>query len=389
MRIRVNRTCSTLCVAGALLLGPSVHAQVEAPSKPSAAKPAQPSASPEVTLPMRLVDGVPVVHATINGKGPYRLAIDTTADEVQLDGGLLVGLGAQLKTLTRQSDSPDGRSYTVITGAVDFIALGDVTFRNITAVAHSATGGSAEDRPYDGVVGLALFRDHLLTIDYKRDLVIISRGELPEANGKEVLAYKDMGGHVVIPANFDGVGVGLTFASSAPDAFVLADSLKEKIPLAPGATVHERRDPRLAGPVLLGQYEILRGPVRFSGVDSAVGFEILKRFAVTIDQKNHRVRFARTSKERIAFHRPGPKFGLTVAKSGASLTVVHVAPGSPAARSGIAVDDVLQYINGFPVRRFDIASFEELMTTAERIDFKVKRGRFDLFVVMVAERQPD
>ena len=75
------------------------------------------------------------------------------------------------------------------TVAVESIKLGTVEFRNVTALARERrTGPNAPE--VSGILGFPLFADFLLTLDYPGKQVRLARGELPQANGANILSFE-------------------------------------------------------------------------------------------------------------------------------------------------------------------------------------------------------
>ena len=81
---------------------------------------------------------------------------------------------------------------------------------------------------------------------------------------------------------------------------------------------------------------------------TVIGSRILENFAVTLDQKNSRVRFARKDTSPIV---PPPYrlVGFRLQREEEGFVVWGVMPGSPAQRAGIKNGDIVVTINDKPV----------------------------------------
>ena len=107
---------------------------------------------------------------------------------------------------------------------------------------------------------------------------------------------------------------------------------------------------------------------------SAIGGGALKNFAVTFDQTNDRVMFFRTGIEPIVA--PARRSaGVSFNKTPAYWRVAGVVPKSPAETAGVQLGDLVTRINGEPVARWDLARYEQLVTTATEITFTFLNGK--------------
>ena len=146
-------------------------------------------------VPFALDRGMPTVEVRVDGKGPYRFAIDTDIATAMLVDPSVATL---LSLRHRGTLGTGSKSREVV--RVDSLALGKVNFNGIDAVVDNV-------RSYhvDGVIGYATFRDVLVTVDYPNSEIRLTRGELPHPDGKSVFALKVFNGVPVAVLN-DGSG---------------------------------------------------------------------------------------------------------------------------------------------------------------------------------------
>ncbi|HEY5807819.1 MAG TPA: aspartyl protease family protein [Povalibacter sp.] len=175
-----------------------------------------PSATPAVTQPEHLfasptrADRIGRVMAPvmINGRGPFRMIVDTGANQSVLTYSAAAMLG-----LTPAADA--GVKLTGVTGSqmvptitVDTFETGSVSQRNLrVAVMHSVSGGA------EGILGMQGFAGKRITVDFVNDRIRIadSRGQRAARNfaaipvtirfGRLLLAEGRVGGvrvHAVI-----------------------------------------------------------------------------------------------------------------------------------------------------------------------------------------------
>ena len=278
-------------------------------------------ASVELDVPVEVAmlagEGV-VVEVRLDGKGPYRFALDTGA----AGGGRMSRALAESLALPvigeMMAGDPSGKSReTVRIVEAGTLALGGATFHQVRLMVRDlparprrpnaeAAAANAPSAPseIDGVLGFGLFQDHLLTLDYPG-----RRRGGRRAGGRrwpgEVVDYRDPFG---IPQVRLGIG-DLEFDADVDSGnmngeVALPVAALERVPLAAEARVVGR------GRTGFTEFEILQAPLRGSlrvgghavegpRIDFVpfphgnLGHAFLSRFVITIDQKNKRLRLRR------------------------------------------------------------------------------------------------
>jgi Aspartyl protease len=269
------------------------------------------------TVPMTFQGPVPVVEAMINGKGPFRFTIDTGAQmKAVVDTSLITQLKLQPNGKIRGGD-PSGRNARVFeTVLLDSLSLGQVEFRNVTVLSQEPRLGSNAPR-VDGVLGFSLFSEYLLTLDYPRKELRLSRGELAAANGADILPFENP--HLIPVVE---VSIGQSKMKAHIDSgnmvggFILPTALVERLALASqpitvgrARTVSnevEIKEARLRDIIKLGSLEFRQPIITFPSLADEVniGLKTLRDFTVTFDQKNKRVKFERQLPKPTALVRP-------------------------------------------------------------------------------------
>jgi hypothetical protein len=280
---------------------------------------------------------LPVVEAMVNGRGPFRLAIETGAGFIALSPGVAERMG--LKSTGRTADMPAFEA--------DSISLGSASFHGVK-LAELPRGPTG----VDGLLGLPFFHDVLLTIDYGARRLRVSRDSLPAANGEDILQLTRTGPFWGIPADFAGqhlVGVldtrGTGRTSVIPD---VAKTLRFTGPLevvgrAGGAAIPETevKGGTLDGDMRIGRYVFPKPfltvrplPAGFP-TGPIIGDVVLRNFVVTLDQQHARLRLAKT--------------GSTTIDLGTPARTTTTAPAPVPAQTGLA-----QYLGRFGERTFAI-----------------------------------
>ncbi len=137
----------------------------------------------ETTIPFVVMEPLPVVEAELNGQKRYFL-IDTGADDTYLNESVANEFG--LKTVaTKSAPYAGGVEVTTNYGIADSLRLGGVTVGdipvNIANMDHLANI-AGEEYPISGVIGIGVFKQFLITMDYLNGTLILKpRGTHLEA----------------------------------------------------------------------------------------------------------------------------------------------------------------------------------------------------------------
>ncbi|UCC29822.1 MAG: aspartyl protease family protein [Phycisphaerales bacterium] len=346
--------------------------------------------SPVVEARLDLGSGQPVVEVTINGKGSFKLVLDTGAKATKLDDDVVKSLGLRLVRKTEIHEAPGATPTVFEVVGIDSLTLGGAVFRDFEATVLDYDEIFGGKRRYDGVLGYPVFADCLLTLDYPREHVVLKQGELPAADGREILSYEERDGLAGIPVVISRIPVKIIVDSGMAGAIALAERLEDGVTLAlqPAkrsdiASQLNIREARLSGTLRLGRHRLIEPPVYFFGTGSAVGHKVLRNFVVTLDQKNGRVRLARQGSDPIIFGLK-PKFGLTIGRRRGGLVITYIVPGSRADEI-LRVGDGVLSIEGRRASEFDEHSLATLFAESDVIAMQIDRGGRTLLLTLKAE----
>ncbi|UCE60770.1 MAG: retropepsin-like domain-containing protein [Phycisphaerales bacterium] len=263
-----------------------------------------------VSVPMLSWGGRPVVEARVNGKGPFKLILDTgTSFPLVLDDALVNTLELPVTATTRPRD--EAEELDVVD--VDTLAIGEAEFSSIQGIRSSRAGcASMIGEGIQGILGLPLFKDCLLTLDFPKRRVRLESGGLPEPDGEtiEYSADKEDDYGVTLTLSVGGVPVKTHIDTGSPALVTFLNKFQKKLPLKGKPHVvgvartpqgeAEVRSAVLDGIIKLGKHEWVNPRIDFADLGPMldydagnIGSRLLKDFAVTVDQKNHRVRFRR------------------------------------------------------------------------------------------------
>jgi hypothetical protein len=278
------------------------------------------SARVEVTLDTTYA--VPIVTTvTINGRGPYRFALDTGCGAVFISQALARELelpavpgGAEVVASTGDRLPPRRKVRVASLGIGGAGGGGGATaeFRDFAAVVDPLT--PAAEARIDGFLGLSAFRDCVLTLDIGRNRAAVSSRRLdPASPGAIPLAIRDtvpVVPVIVRPGSADETRLELVLDSGGEDALCLPRRFY------PDGLALEPTGQKALVWSLAGQREellyrspstFLVGPLRFDGVgdisrtdgDGFVGTGLLRQMVVSIDQRADVVKMTRPSGKKM------------------------------------------------------------------------------------------
>lgn len=268
--------------------------------------------APDVVVPMELVGRKPVVEVKINGQGPFKFFLDTGAGATVLDQALVDELKLTVTGTTKIGDPADPEGITAKQNQIDKFEVGGATFSNFVALSWDRAGLYKPGSPR-GVLGMPLFRQLLLTVDYPANRVVIARGTLSKADGPDIIDYHlGEAGLFSVPLKVAGQDVWATLDTGSPSYLGFPTEFQTKLPLVEkpvevgrGRTVGGEAivyGAKLKGSIVLGRntfddpqvtfFDRLRHP--------NLGYGFIHDFAITIDQVNKRMRWARSAAPNLA-----------------------------------------------------------------------------------------
>jgi CubicO group peptidase (beta-lactamase class C family)/predicted aspartyl protease len=280
--------------------------------------------------PMHRIHRIPAVDVSIGGSKPYRFVVDWGAN-------LLAISPAVAKELAL---APLGRDVMGNqTVRIDALQVGGVRFRGLVAAVVPFFEGKEEQ----GVLGLNVMRELLVTLDYPGAQIRFERGALPAEDGRGILSYRPSeGGGPIIPITVAGRADSAQLDTGASRWLLLPESAKTTrswksgpapagIGIGPQAGARRMEEARLDGALSIGQFTVADPIVTFRPADrpqALLGSATLENFAVTLDQSNHRVRFQRAAAGPIAV--PEAPWERPATASAGARAPGHGSPEAPA-----------------------------------------------------------
>lgn len=251
----------------------------------------------EASVPMKSFEGRPLVDVMVNGKGPFPFVIDTAASHGRIGMKMAKELGLEPVGEAR-ARSGVGEAVVLKLYNLASLRLGGLEIQNLAAAGWDPPND--DFRP--AVLPVTVFADLLLTLDFPAEKVIVRRGELPAADSQSIFTYK--GRLQSIPVTIGGVAATMHPDSGASGGIAVPKSMAASLsldgppkPKGKGRTINaefEVLEAQLHGKVQWGRFSVDNPDLRFiDGLrEPLLGTEVLRHYALTLDQKNSRIRFA-------------------------------------------------------------------------------------------------
>jgi predicted aspartyl protease len=249
----------------------------------------------------------------LNGGGPWRLAVDTAmGGTVLLRRELAASMGLPVIGKAMVGDSSGTGLKPADLVQIDEMVIGGLTVRKIVGIGFAADDAHLSEVPDDlhGILGNQIYADLLTTLDYPGRRLVFRQGTL-DAKQAGTVPYEDKGkvmavdlriAESTLPVIVDSGHRGtITLSRSLARELPLKDTLRDVDSMSTVTTTYQRQAARLDGEAVLGDTRLVSPEIVFADehTPQLIGFGVLEHFAVTIDQKTRRIRFARPSEHPI------------------------------------------------------------------------------------------
>jgi Aspartyl protease/PDZ domain len=344
-------------------------------------------------LPTRRCDDAFLVQATINGTGPFLLLLDTGAATTVVTPAVARALPGSVGHTLQFAEGATGKTQTIHQRVrIDTLEAGEMRLKEFDALVIDLQGlDTSVGGTLDGVLGYPAFHDLLLTIDYPRGVVRVSREQLSEPDSRtlrlssrrEPIVPVRLGDKAIEAELDSGSGGELTLQSKVKLEYVTPPRAAGSSLALGGAEV--RRVGRAAVDAELAGVQIDHPLIESGAVINLVGTEILRHFVVRFDQRSGLVRLEHMGEGPIEFP---SVYGIGIASSPENgvTKVIEVFDESPAQRAGVQVGDLIQAINGVAV--LDLIcdrAMRRLYSREGPMRLSVQRGEEHLEILCAAE----
>ena len=216
--------------------------------------------------------------------------------------------------------------------------------------------GRALGRDFDVFLPFDTFDNFLLTLDYGKREIRVSRGELPRPDGDLIYSSKgsDIRPWIKVEVGSRTRRLLIDSGSNGTISVKSHRSIRfagEAVPISLSQGMSDlelRHIGRYDGDMKIGPLSFPNPIVGITTDTELLGYDVLRHFVLTFDQKNRRVRMAPVS-DKPPVMEPRTGSGALMRPRDEGLEVAHVVAGSPAEESGIEVGDLVTQVDGTPV----------------------------------------
>ena len=273
----------------AITLGGCMHAGIDRPVTACSLK-ELPGHARLVHVPFEVVDGRVYVNANVNGKGPFRFAVDTGASG---DARVDMKLARDLKLpVSGEGTSSDGiQSAEVTKVLIESISLGGLSKRNLEVTARDYSARTSAD--FSGILARGFFADGLLVLDFpNKTLAFSNLRSIPE-DAKGAIKYQKP---FRIPVEVGKREVVGNLDTGADVSFVIPTSLYSRIQATPlieagraslTNTKIDMKSTKVLDPIRIGSETFVGAEARVidNFPELLVGSHILSKYIVLVDQR--------------------------------------------------------------------------------------------------------
>lgn len=364
--------------------------------------------------PWIIVDGV-----NVNDRGPFRFMFDTGGSGGgRVDVTLAEKLGL-VKVDEVQAGDGSGRPGPLLpVYELESLSFGPLNFKGVRVLSRDynpPAAVAARGGPIDGILGMQLFEQLLLTIDYPNSELRISRDGLPAPNGRDIFGYEKNTPIPQVEVGLDGSMFAAQLDTGAQGGVLIGGKEAEGLPwkgerrtIGQARTVSgpfEIQAGTLDGDLVIGGVRVANPELMiappFNGV--ILGAQFLNRFVISIDQYNGRVRLVdgetapaaqsgQRGTRRVADGNPPKRrygIGMAPPRGGEEyITVLMVTAGNVAAEAGVQVNDKITHVNGTLVSELSAIAFGAAMRGSPLTLVVDRDGKMLTFKLSLSDETP-
>jgi hypothetical protein len=350
--------------------------------------PEAPGVDQVMQLPSRLEGKFFVIETTIGGLGPFQMLFDTGASLTVLSpeiAGQLNHVGAldEVRKVPVNTSLDERTRFDLV--RIENLQLGGFHMPKASAiVADMHFVSTTAGRKIDGLIGMELFRNCQLIVDYPKGTLNVAPVDAAAPEGSLVMLSRFPRLTPEVSLNLGSAKVPVMIDTGASGGFNLPESkLKDRL-ASPSVGVgtqfsinriEEARAARLNESIFLGGV-LFEQPITFVSRSSGgiIGAEVLQHFVVGLNQARQQIWF-QPHGDRTVPRPPSIKdVGLDVAWDATAYRITRVASGSDAAQAGVRPGDRITKIGRRPASDWSDAQIRHMIMTLDTIVFEVTRG---------------
>jgi hypothetical protein len=343
------------------------------------------------------------VPVKVNGEGPFAFVLDTGASMSGLDSALAQRLGTKPKGKTDLQGNGEDRGRIEVTRIVTLSVGGTPIETGMVGIVPFAELETYEGRTVDGVLGLELFKQYLVEIDYERETLKLYESATYSHNGSGGVIPLRMfkGGLVLVRtkvdvSDHDQLETDLAIDSGTYSTLRLHRPFAEKHKMLESSrTIVHSSGFGLGGEFAealgrvqaleLGPFKLVspltafsqasRGQTSRKDLAGTIGGGILRRFTVIFDYSRQQMILEPNSHLHDPF--AGDMSGMILTTAPPQFTIItvrHVTENTPAAELGIREGDQIVTLDGQPVGAMGLEKIRQLFEHQAAYRLEITRG---------------
>lgn len=362
------------------------------------------------TVPFRLLNNHVYVQAMVNGRGPYTFIVDTGGHNL-LSPRVVREVGLKPVGAATTSGAGEGTETSGF-AQVDEIAIGPVRMRDQMGFTTEIYKPAIEGIPVDGMIGFELFRRLAVTIDYGQQTITFTDFAHfdPQGRGAPVpFVFYDhlplvQGKIDDLPARFD-IDTGSRVEVDITSPFVARKNLRARFAKGVSAVTgwgvggpsrsYVVRMPSLTlGSVKVdnptaGLSEARGGSISDPNYEGNIGSGFLKRFVTSFDYSKQ-IMYLKPIVPAPADAGRFDRSGMWINSGPDGYVVTDVSVGSPAAKAGVQVGDVITELDGKRVTPEGLSDARILLRSraaGEKVSLAIRRKDAPVTATLVLRDQ--
>jgi hypothetical protein len=145
------------------------------------------------SVPIRIVDGAPVVQVTLNGKGPYDFILDTGSNYSAVQPKILAQLSISLEDQV-VIDTATGGSIHERKTTVEIMSVGGLTVLQMNVYTLDPRVLSQNHQHISGILGESFLKHFDILLDHEKKILVLDRtSRLAESLAGEQLPFSRFG----------------------------------------------------------------------------------------------------------------------------------------------------------------------------------------------------
>ncbi len=336
------------------------------------------------SVPFDDLDGAIVVSASIDGKGPFHMILDSGASTTVITPELAVQIGVTSgEAVTTHGMGNDAvRTRATVLGSV---AIGGARADQVSAVIVPLPPGLTYQGDYGtiyGLVGYSFLSHFATTFDFTRHVASFARPSTFVAPADSAGVPIEVSSHVpIVQASVDGVPGKFEIDSGNDGTLILAPDFVAEHDVAAyyvhvfpeeyegvGGTQHSTlvrlKSFSVAGIALhdavTALSEAKAGVLRGSDLAGNIGYDIIRRFTLTLDYVSGRAYFEPNA--TLTDEKPYLVTGIvSERRADGTFSVRSIIRGTPAARAGIESGAIILSVDGMSVTHMDNGQYARLL----------------------------